>query len=85
MIILTGASGGIGKDIIEYLLKIDNVIGIYNTSAPRAQRDKRLTYEKVNIENQDDINSFVDRLSPDLSRITLVHSAALSIDGLAAG
>lgn len=84
MIIYTGVSGGIGQDIIKYLLEIDNVIGIYNTSVPRTQGDKRLTYEKVNIENPADINSFVDRLSPDLSRITLVHAATLNIDGLAA-
>lgn len=84
MIILTGASGGIGQDIIKHLLKIDSVIGIYNTSAPRSSSDKRLTYEKLNLENPADINAFAGKLSPCLSGITLVHAAALSIDGLAA-
>lgn len=84
MIIFTGASGGIGKDIIKYLLKIDAVIGVYNTSIPGVPDDKRLTYEKLDLENPADITAFADRLSPNLSGITLVHAAALSIDRLAA-
>lgn len=85
MIILTGASGGIGQDIIKYLVEIDRVIGVYNTSKPQDMGDKRLTYAKLSLENSADISAFVDRLSPNLSRITLVHGAALKIDGLAAG
>jgi NAD(P)-dependent dehydrogenase (short-subunit alcohol dehydrogenase family) len=84
MIIFTGASGGLGKSIIKHLLKIDRVIGIYNNSVPRSQSDKRLTYEKLNIENPTDIKSFVDRLISKLSRVTIVHFAAVSINGLAA-
>lgn len=84
MIIFTGASGGIGRDVIKYLLKIDSVIGIYNTSAPRSPSNKKLTYEKLNIENPTDIKSFVDRLALKLSSVTIVHFAALSIDGLTA-
>ena len=34
MIVLTGASGGIGLEIIEESSKLDDVLAIYNTSKP---------------------------------------------------
>lgn len=84
MIILTGASGGIGKEILHYLLELDQVIGIYNTSLPAGTPDNRLTYEQVNIENPADIRSFVRKWKDKLSQVTLIHSATLKIDALAA-
>ena len=38
MIILTGYSGGIGQSIIKRLLKIDQVIGIYNDTGPKIKK-----------------------------------------------
>lgn len=84
MIILTGASGGIGKEIIDRLLEIDYVVGIYNTSIPTAQPNNRLIFEKLNINEPADIRAFVKKWQGKLSNVTLIHSAALSIDNLAA-
>ena len=83
MIILTGASGGIGKEILRYLLKLDQVIGIYNKSLPETSPNKKLTYEQVNIENPAEIKSFIKKWKNKLSKVTLIHSATLKIDGLA--
>lgn len=84
MIILTGVSGGIGKAITEYLLKLDNVLGIYNTTRPASTNDVKLTLEQLDLEDARGIKSFVQKCSPKLSKITLIHAAALKIDGLAA-
>ena len=82
MIILTGASGGIGKVLVSYLLRIDNhLIGIYNTTLPKTPVDKKLIYEQLNLEEAGDIRSFVGKWKDKLSRVTLIHAAALKIDG----
>lgn len=84
MIILTGASGGIGQQILNPLLDIDQVIGIYNTSLPSAPSDSRLVYEHLNLGYSEQIKSFVKKWEAKLSKVTLIHSAVLNIDGLAA-
>jgi 3-oxoacyl-[acyl-carrier protein] reductase len=83
MIILTGASGGIGKEIINHLCELDEVIGLYNTTHPDNNEGSKVIYEKVNIENKSEVDCFVENLKSKLSNITLVHCAAAKIDGLA--
>ncbi len=82
MIILTGASGGIGKELVNYLLKFDEVMGIYNKSLPPKSLDPRLKYEKINLESSEEIKLFSKNWGPKLSRITLIHAAAVKIDRL---
>lgn len=84
MIILTGASGGIGREIINNLLEVDKVIGIYNSSLPETKSTDKVIYEKVDLSKPDDINSFVNKWKDKLSNIVLVHAAAFKVDGLAA-
>ncbi len=84
MIILTGASGGIGKEILPYLLNIDKVIGIYNKTVPQPSDNKRLVYEQLNLESSTEIQSFVSKWSDKLSKVTIVHFAALKIDNITA-
>ena len=82
MIILTGASGGIGKELLTYLLPLDQVIGIYNKTEPIPSTDKRLAYEQLDLENAADIKAFVHKWRDKLSKVTLLHFAALKIDDL---
>ncbi|OGC04160.1 hypothetical protein A2276_06065 [candidate division WOR-1 bacterium RIFOXYA12_FULL_43_27] len=84
MIILTGASGGIGKEILQYLTGIDQVIGTYNRTVPKNQSEDKLFYDKLNLKDLQDIKSFVKRWEDKLSRVTLIHFAASSADALAA-
>lgn len=71
MIILTGASGGIGQAILPLLT--DKVIALYN------QTPIENGY-KLNLENLEEIKKFAKQ---PLSHITLIHLAALKIDELA--
>lgn len=82
MIILTGVSGGIGREILPYLLEIDQVLGIYNKTEPQSLTNKRLVYEQLNLENSAEIQSFVSKWKNKLSKVTLIHFAALKIDNL---
>ena len=84
MIILTGASGGIGKEILPYLLTIDKVIGIYNKTEPQLVANKELIYEQLNLGNSAEIQALVCKWRDKLSKITLIHFAALNVDNITA-
>ena len=60
MIILTGASGGIGQDLIKYLSEIDDVVGVYNNTEPKDLLNEKISYEKVNIEDSKAIEEFAN-------------------------
>lgn len=84
MIILTGASGGIGSALLEPLSRLDSVVGTYNRRRPEADFSCVAELGKLNLEAPDEITAFVEGLGDRLSRITVVHLATASIDGLAA-
>ncbi|MDP7182446.1 MAG: SDR family NAD(P)-dependent oxidoreductase [Alphaproteobacteria bacterium] len=84
MIVLTGASGGIGAALLSVLTEIDHVIGIYNATPPETPESDRLSFEQVDIRDLGAIAAFVEKRKKDLSRVTVVHGAVSSIDGLAA-
>jgi len=86
MIILTGASGGIGKELIPHLTKIDQVIGIYNSSKPKSKPGSNLTYVQLNIADSEEVEKFIETWKVELNKckkLTVVHLAAAKIDGLA--
>jgi len=84
MIVLTGASGGIGLEILEGLSKIDDVLAIYNSSKPKNIKLPNIKFEKVDISDPDEILSFIDSNKKNLTNVTLINLAAVSIDGLLA-
>ena len=84
MIILTGASGGIGLEIIEELSKLDNILAIYKNSKPLDIKFENVTFCKVDISNHKEIKNFIDQEKRKLKNVTLVNLAAVSIDGLLA-
>jgi len=84
MIILTGASGGIGKEIVNYLLEIDDVIGLYNKTEPDVSSNKRCIYKQLDLDNSDHIKAFIKQNEAHFKKITLVNLATLKIDGLVA-
>ena len=84
MIILTGASGGIGLEIIEELSKLDNILAIYKNSKPSDINFENVTFCKVDISHNKEIKNFIDQEKSKLKNVTLVNLAAVSIDGLLA-
>ena len=46
MIVVTGASGGIGTELLDGLIEIDKVIGIYNSRVPKKNSNSKIIFSK---------------------------------------
>lgn len=82
MIILTGSSGGIGSCILEDLSKLDEVIALYHANPPTFSVNTRIYPYKINLALASEIEKFSDFMAGRLKKVTLIHAAALSRDGL---
>ena len=51
MIVLTGASGGIGTEIIEDLSKLDDVLAIYKTTKPKNINLSNVSFRNIWVRN----------------------------------
>ena len=83
MIILTGASGGIGKEMLQDLSELDDVIAIYNDSQPKIDDGKGISFQKLNLNNEYEIDAFVESNKSVLNNITIIHGAGISENSLA--
>jgi acetoacetyl-CoA reductase/3-oxoacyl-[acyl-carrier protein] reductase len=75
MIIITGASKGIGKFLFDTFQTEEIVIGTYLNSKPSGNLDK---YEKLNVCDFEQISNFVQKNSEVLNDITLINCAGIS-------
>jgi len=78
MIILTGASGGIGQEILSSLSTLDEVVAIYNKKIPDNVSRDNITPYHLDLTSEQDIIRFVESTKSDFSKITLVHAAAIA-------
>tara|TARA_R110002051_G_scaffold325568_1_gene428953 strand:- start:2831 stop:3511 length:681 start_codon:yes stop_codon:yes gene_type:complete len=79
MIIITGASRGIGKYLLEsFINSNEQVIGTFNSSLPK-QNSKY--YEKINVSNINEISDFINSKKEVLKDITLINCAGISNNG----
>tara|TARA_B110000003_G_C16619070_1_gene522416 strand:- start:1259 stop:1945 length:687 start_codon:yes stop_codon:yes gene_type:complete len=78
MIIITGASRGVGNFLINSLIKTseETVLGIYNRSKPSS--DKLELFTKIDVCNMDEINNFVEHRKEELKEITLINCAGIT-------
>ena len=79
MILLTGSSGGIGRELIPYLCKLDDVVAVYNQGTPPANCESI----QVDLRSVGSISDAFLKLKAKGKKLTIVHGAALSIDKLA--
>ena len=83
MIILTGASGGIGKEMLSDLSKIDDVIAIYNSTPPQiVDPCDRISFYKLDLNNEHHVKGFVEDKLGLLKKITLIHGAGVAESSL---
>jgi acetoacetyl-CoA reductase/3-oxoacyl-[acyl-carrier protein] reductase len=81
MIIITGASRGIGHYLLQKLLSENkDIIGVYNTTSPSS--DKVLMY-KVDITKPEQIKKFIAKLKPDIKKIILINCAGTNYNAFA--
>ena len=81
MIVLTGASGGLGTYLIERLSKDHEMVGTYNTNKP-SQTNNTVSFYRVDTTDTNSIERFVASVSEKLQKIVLINLAGVSIDGM---
>ena len=84
MILLIGASSGIGKKILPKLLKIDNVIATFNkTKIPNIPTNKhKLIKLKLDVSSEKSILFFIKKNKSKLKNIICINLSAITLDRL---
>ncbi|QFY44496.1 SDR family oxidoreductase [Candidatus Methylospira mobilis] len=78
MIVLTGASGGVGSAILPSLAALDSIVAIYNNNAPVIDGLPNVIPYRLDLTSEEDVNAFVKSMETRLTNITLIHGAALA-------
>ena len=81
MILLTGASGGIGRAILSSLTVLDDVVAIYHKNPPDISGMNKVTLYQMDLTSEQEVSDFVVAMKNKLVRITLIHAAALACWG----
>lgn len=81
MIVLVGASGGIGKEIVGHLASLDSVVATYNSHKLKLS-SKRIKQIKLNLLSKKEVDAFAVSLARSKQKITFINLAALSPDNL---
>ncbi|MDY0016219.1 MAG: SDR family NAD(P)-dependent oxidoreductase [Candidatus Delongbacteria bacterium] len=82
MVIITGASGGIGNYLLKYFMTIrKDVVGLYNNTKPDPIQGER--YIKVDISNHEDIIDFISSVGNELSDLILINCAGINYNSFA--
>lgn len=85
MIILIGASSGIGLKLINELIQYDNILATYNKKKINIKiknKKNNLIIKKLDISNEKNIKKFVKDNDKILKRVTFVNLATISVDKL---
>lgn len=78
MIILTGASGGIGRAILSSLTALDDVIAIHHKNPPDVSGMNKVTPYQMDLTSEQEVSDFAVAMKNKLVRITIIHVAALA-------
>jgi 3-oxoacyl-[acyl-carrier protein] reductase len=83
MIVLTGASGGIGKEMLTSLSKLDDVVAIYNNNIPEIiETSHKILPYKLDVSNERNVTGFVEDNLDILKNIILIHGAGVAKSNL---
>lgn len=82
MIIITGASRGIGKYLFEEFWETgETVYGTYYTTLPNTDKKDYLT--RVDISNHSDVQNWIDKISNKINEIILINCAGINYNSFA--
>ena len=84
MIILIGASSGLGKNLIKELINYDDIIATYNTKAINFKNNSKKKYyeSKLNISNEKNIKIFIKKYQKKFKNLIFINLATIAIDKL---
>lgn len=81
MIVITGASGGLGSYLIEHLAKDYEIIGTYNMHKPPST-DQVVGFYQVDVRDPDNVERFVFAVADKLNHVVLINLAGISLDAM---
>ena len=83
MIIVTGASGGLGSIIVDKLSKFERVIAVYNSSSPIEKNSNNIKWIKSDLRSISGVEKVVREVSKyDNEKISLLNMSTKKIDSL---
>lgn len=81
MIIITGASGGLGNYLVKKLKNDHELIGTYWSHKPD-KFESTVDFYQLDVSNAQEIDSFMKKISPKLHNIVFIHLAGISINAV---
>ena len=82
MIIITGASKGIGKFLFEkFLNQGEKVYGTYNSTKPSSNNLK--SYFKVDISNYHEVQNWIKDIEKEMDKVVLINCAGINYNSVA--
>jgi len=82
MILITGISGGIGRELAQKLIDYDDIHGVYKSNKVEFENNN-IIVDQLDISDEESVIKYFD--GKELNKITIIHAATVSIDGLIAG
>ena len=85
MIIIIGASSGIGIKLIKELVKFDNILATYNKKKifiKNKNKNNKIIFKQLDISKEKNIKKFVKDNLKILENITFINLATISVDKL---
>lgn len=84
MIVVTGASGGLGVPLLEALADLDDVVvGTYHQHRPPLAEGSLIRLHQVDVTDPEAVRRFAAAIAPEARRVTLVNLAGVAISRLA--
>lgn len=80
MIIITGASRGVGKFLFDKYSETEKVIGTYLTTISEKEKDNMF---QLDISNFEQVVAFIQKIKDGLNNITLINCAGISYNSFA--
>ncbi len=82
MILVIGASGGLGEVVVGLLSKAHNVLAVYNSTKPKKQCEN-VRWIQADLRNASEIENIISELKRgDIERVTLINLLAIKEDNL---
>ena len=83
MIIVTGASGGLGSIVVEKLSKFDRVIAVYNSSKPMEKNSNNIKWIKSDLRSISGVEKVIREVSKyNSKKISFLNMSTKKIDSL---
>jgi NAD(P)-dependent dehydrogenase (short-subunit alcohol dehydrogenase family) len=81
MIVISGASGGLGNYLVAHLSSDYEIIGTYNVHKPAPSTCAAVFYQ-VDVANSASVSEFADAVTTRLKHVVLINLAGISLDGV---